>query len=205
MMTVERTVIGWRFWLQWVLLTILGYSVGSLVGFVLGHFLLGNVMIGTGIGAGVGFMQWLALRGFVHRSGWWVLANIAGLTVCLSLYAVVHTVSGYPFDLGWPLGILGWALAFVVGGTITGVLQQRILRRHMDRSIWWVVASAVGWGLSVFGLAIPGIAMPSRAPFVVLLIRNMILPNAVAGVILGTVTGGALILLLRQPTPRDVS
>lgn len=194
MMTIERTAIGWRFWVRWMLLTVVGYSVGFFLGLILADILFGgNVMMGVGIGAGVGFMQWLALRRIVQRSGWWAPANIAGLTVCLSLYAVVHTVSGYPFNLDGPPGILGWVLAFVVGGTMTGVLQQRILRRHVGRSAWWVLASALGWGLSVIGLTTH------------FLIRNPIVVQAVAGVILGTVTGGALIWLLRQPTPGDVS
>jgi hypothetical protein len=191
MMTIERPVIVWRFWLQWVLLTILGYSVGILLSFVLGSFLLGNIMMGIGVGAGVGFMQWLALRRFVYRSGWWVLANIAGLTVSLCLYAVVIiNILGYPFDLGWSSGALGWALAFVLGGALVGFSQHWILRHHVCRSIWWVLVSAVGWALSVLGLAIAA---------------DVMLGSAVAGIILGTLTGGALVWLLRQPIASEVS
>lgn len=208
MMTIERAPIGWRFWVRWVWLTVVGYSVGLLLGFVLGHFLLGNVMIWVVVGAGVGFMQWRTLRRFVQRSGWWVLANMAGLTVSFGLYAIVnHVWQEVPFDCGWPLGVLGHALALVLGGTFVGLLQQRILRRHVRRSVWWVLANALGWGLSAFGFAIqpdmsghyPGVLV------VVLFIRNGMLAPAVAGIILGTLTGGALIWLLRQPTPRKVS
>ena len=78
-----------------------------------------------------------------------------------------------------------------MGGTLIGVLQQRILRRHMGRSVWWVVASVIGWGLSVIGLAIP--LDVSDQSLVVAIIRNVMLAPAIAGVILGTVTGGALI------------
>jgi hypothetical protein len=56
-MTDKITLIGSRLWLQWVWLTAIGYSVGYFGGFILGHFLLGNVMIGVFTGAGVGFMQ----------------------------------------------------------------------------------------------------------------------------------------------------
>ena len=204
---MERTAIGWRFWVRWVLLTVVGYSVGFLLGFVFGYFLLGNVMIWVVVGAGVGFMQWRTLRRFVQRSGWWVPANMTGLTVSFGLYAIVVNLwEEVPFDLGWPLGVLGHALALVLGGAFAGLLQQRILRRHMGRSVWWMLANAAGWGLSAFGFAIPT-DMSGRYPGVlgqVLVILNGMLAPAVAGVILGTVTGGALIWLLRQPTPRDV-
>jgi len=197
-MKVKRSQVGWRFGILWMLLTTIGWHIGWIIGFVLGNFLLGNIMLGTGIGAGVGFMQWLALRRFVHRSGWWVLANIAGLTVCLSLYAIVHTVTGIPFDLGLPLGILGWALAFAVGGTMTGVLQQRILRRHVGRSIWWVLASTLGWALSIFvmgGLLVGPVTARE------LTMARQIGSMFGGGVVLALVTVVAMIWLLRQPVP----
>lgn len=197
-MTSEHAVLGWYFWLRWVLLTVLGYTVGLLVGFGLGHALLGNVMIGVGIGAVTGFLQWLALRRHIQRSGWWVLASVVGLSVSLGLYAVVHNIWGYPFDLGWPLGVLGWALAFLLGGALIGLPQQWILRRRVGLSAWWVPISAAGWALSVLGLSI-SLDLSENLPDVVDFLY-LILSPAVAGLILGTVTGGALIWLFRQPT-----
>jgi hypothetical protein len=101
-------------------------------------------------------------------------------------------VWGYPDNLDHFLGTVVWAMAFVVGGTLAGVLQQRILRRQVCHSAWWVPASAVGWGLSVIGLGIPSFFLPYGRPFIVL-------PLVLAPVLLGIVTGGALIWLLRQP------
>ena len=195
-MAVERALVGYRFWLWWVLLTFVGWTIGGIMGFFLGHVLLGNVMAGIGIGGGVGFMQWLALRRHVRQAGWWALASAAGLTVCFGLFEVVYLIWGYPFDL------VGWVVVLVVGGALSGVLQQRILRRHVRRSGWWVLASTVGWGLSVVGPALPQM---DSGPIVVMIIRNLVAPLALAGGVLGTVTGGALIWLLRQPMPRKVS
>ncbi|UCF06623.1 MAG: hypothetical protein JSV33_06245 [bacterium] len=198
-MAPEDTVPGWRFWLQWVLVSCVGYAVGCLAGFVLGHLLLGNVMIGIGTGAVTGLLQWLLLRRYIRQSGWWVLASTLGLGVSLGLYGIVHLVWMVPFHMGWPLGILGWGLAYLLGGALVGLPQQRILRRSLARSAWWVPVSAAGWALSVLGTAIQ--PTDSHLPTVLIILRNGMAGPAVAGIILGIITGAGLVWLLRQPIP----
>ena len=206
-MAMERSAIGWGFWGRWVLVTAVGYAVGFLLGFVIGHVLWGNIIFGVSVGAGVGFMQWRILRPFVPRSGWWVPASMAGLTLSFGLYAVVRNLwPGIPFDLGWPGGVLGWGLTLVLGGILLGMPQQSILRRHGGGAAWWVPASAAGWGLSVFGLAIPPDMSGGYAGAlaVLLFLRNGLLAPAVAGIILGATTGAGLVWLLRRQTPDNV-
>ena len=209
--------IGWRFGLRWVLLTIAGWAIGFPLGFVLvavagwiigvheGSILLklglDNAAVFIVVVAVVSLMQWLALRRVVQRAGFWVPASIIGFTIPSSIHGVVCHVYGYPDDLG-PLGAVVWTLFFILGGTLTGLLQQRILRHQVRRSGWWVPASAAGWGLSVIGLAIACFVLPTGrkgpAPFVLLLIRELIVPT-IGTVLLGIVTGVTLIWLLRQP------
>jgi hypothetical protein len=181
-----------------VTLTIAGYSLGFLAGFAVGHVLLGNVMVGIGIGAGVGFFQWRVLRRVVPESRRWILAGAASLGLSLALYALVSFVSGYPMHLGWPRGVLGWAAAFVVGGVLLGSFEREVLRRRVGRADGWIAASAVGWGLSVLALAIPP-DMSGELPVALVLVRNGLLAPAAAGAILGVVTGGALIRLRLLP------
>jgi hypothetical protein len=94
-------------------------------------------------------------------------------------------------------------MAFVVGGVLAGMLQQHILRRQVYRSAWWVPASAVGWGLSIIGLRLVGIIgldkILSTMPRLVMVFVALIVTLGLASVLLGTVTGGTLIWLLRQP------
>ncbi|MGA2324045.1 MAG: hypothetical protein ABSG22_09385 [Sedimentisphaerales bacterium] len=211
--------IGWRFGIRWVLLTIAGWAIGFPLGFVLvpvAGLIIGlhegsdsillklgldNAAVFIVVAAVVSLMQWLALRRVVQRAGFWVLASIIGFTISSSIHGVVCHVYGYPDDLG-PLGALVWTLFFILGGTLTGLLQQRILRHQVRRSGWWVPASAAGWGLSLIGLAIACFVLPTGrkgpAPFVLLLIRELIVPT-IGTVLLGIVTGGVLIWLLRQP------
>jgi hypothetical protein len=62
---MTNRIIGLGFGVLWVLLTAVTYTVG----FVLGHFLLGNMMLWTSMGAVTGFLQWLLLRRQLERSG----------------------------------------------------------------------------------------------------------------------------------------
>jgi hypothetical protein len=197
--------IGWRFGLRWVLLTIAGWAIGFPLGFILGELALDNAGIEICVGAMVGFMQWIALRRVVNkRAGFWILASITGFIVSASIHAAACYYLKTSDDLGHLQGILMWTLSFILGGTLTGLLQQRILRHQVRRSGWWVPASAVGWGLSVIGLAIACFVLPAMgkgpAPFVLLLIRGLIAPTILGAGLLGIVTAGVLIWLLRQPT-----
>jgi hypothetical protein len=213
----ERQIeIGWRFGLRWVLLTVVGWVIGFPLGFVFVAVAGGIIGVHEGsdsiilklgldnaalfifIVAVVSLMQWLALRRIFRRAGFWVLASIIGFTISSISHGVVCHICGYPDDLG-PHGALVWAVAFVVGGTLTGVLQQRILRRQVYRSAWWVPASAAGWGLSVIGFGLIELAFPKEAGPFATLIGGLVLPVGLGAILLGIVTGGTLIWLLRQP------
>lgn len=199
-MSSVRTSDAWSFWLRWVGATVLGYVVGWTLGFILGHVLLGNVMLGVGVGAGVGFMQWSLIRGLFERPGWWIAYTTVGLAVAVAVHAVVAMIWDYPFDLGWPDGALAWVRTFILGGALIGFLQVRTLRPSVGGIRLWVLASAIGWGLSVVGLAIlPEMRLGGRIFAAIL--RNLVMPATVAGILLGAVTGGALVWLLRRATP----
>jgi hypothetical protein len=197
--------LGWRFGLRWVLLTIAGWAIGFPLGFVLvavAGWIIGvhegSILLKLGLDnaaafivvvAVVSLMQWLALRRVVQRAGFWVLASIIGFTISSSIHGVVCHVYGYPDDLG-PLGAVVWTLFFILGGTLTGLLQQRILRHQVRRSGWWVPASAAGWGLVVIGFGIVS---------KILGVRLQVVGLIVSSALLGIVTGITLIWLLRQP------
>ncbi len=180
-MTVERNRIGWVIWLAWVLVSTIGWMLGFIIGFVLAYVpgdliagALGDYLAygvhGSVLGAVVGLMQWLILREYVSRAGWWVLASSAGLAVGYGVAVVA-------------LGSFAETVVVALGGTVTGILQWLILRRHFSRAGWWVLASTVGLGFSM------AVSLDSS---------SMLL---VGGAVLGAVTGGALVWLLRQPVP----
>jgi hypothetical protein len=193
-MTVERNQIGWAIWLVWVLMTTMGYVLGWFIGFFLAQVpeefigssaledILAYFIAGAVLGFGVGLMQWLLLRGYVSRAGWWVLASTVGWG--LSMMAVVEA---FDVGLGFPVSgaMLGAVTGGALGGAVTGILQWLVLRGQVSRAGWWVLASTVGWGLSMAVVEAfdVGLGLP------------------VGGVVLGAVTGGAIVWLLRQPVP----
>jgi len=203
-MDTERSAVGWGFWWLWVLFTLLGLAVGFLAGFVLGHIVLGNVSVGIGIGAVVGLFQWFLLRRHIPHSAWWIPAAVIGLTVPLGLYGIAWLIWGIPFDLGWPMGGLGWAVCFLVGGAFMGRLQLLVLRRRVAESRSWVLYSAIGWCASVFPMMIPP-DMTSDLPIPLLIMRNAMVSPATGGILLGAITGMGMMRLLRQrPVALDV-
>jgi len=215
--------IGWRFEVRWILLAAAGLVASIPLCLVLGgvtewiagiagihkdilekfNVNVGNACLEISIGVMVGFIQWLGLRRIIPRAGFWVVANIIGFTVSSCLHTLAIYAWKIPDDLGFPLGVLGWAIAFVVGGALSGVMQYRILRRHVRRSGWWVPASAIGWGLGVIGFGISSVlamknGMSRSLP--VHIVRDLAVPLIMASVFYGIVTGWTLIWLLRQPT-----
>jgi hypothetical protein len=190
--------VGWDFWLKWVVATSVGSILGLILGFGLGliiggfdnefgvlRTILGKIVFGAGIGFGVGILQWLVLRGRVTRAGWWVLASTAGLAVAQGGAAAAAVASGNSEVLGSSLFLQVMAL----GGAVTGILQWLVLRGKVSRAGWWVLASTVGWGLGfdVMDAALVGV--------------DCIIFVLFYGAVLGVVTGGALVWLLRQPVP----
>lgn len=196
-MNEEQPGIGWDFWWLWVLLTFLGLGFGFLVGFVLGHIVLGNVSVGIGIGAVVGLLQWLLLRRRIPHSAWWIPATTIGLFVPLGLYGIAWLIWGIDFDLGWPMGGLGWAACFLVGGALMGRLQLPVLKRRVANPRSWVLYSAIGWGVSVFPMMLRP-DMSGDLPIPLLILRNAVMSPAFGGFLLGAITGFGLMRLLRQ-------
>ena len=221
-MTIERNRIGWGFWLWWVLVSTVGWFVGFIMGFVLGTiivepswagtgvlgFTLGYFMFGALLGSVVSLMQWLVLRLHVSRAGWWmagwwILASTAGFAVAFGAVTAAAGASeafGYSegFDeLGSFAAVLGVTLTVALGGAVTGILQMLVLRARVFRAGWWVLASAVGWGL---GMAVVGygVVLEHAWDSPLVLIWSLV----GAGVVMGAVTGGTLVWLLRQPVPK---
>ncbi len=79
---------------------------------------LGMVFAWMGALAGLvaGGLQWLLLRRWVARAGWWVLGSALGWALGLGLAVAVGRT-------------LGWMVAGAVGGAITGPLLIWLLRR----------------------------------------------------------------------------
>jgi len=136
-------------WFLWILASVLS---GSLRHFfpLTGLFLL--------TGPALGFFQWLVLRCYVWHLGWWVMASISGWSIAFFIT--------YPFEVGSkiaatvPKGELivagvpvnmqvfwSYVLVALLASTVIGVFQWLVMRRHIQHSSWWILASSIGGAL----------------------------------------------------------
>jgi hypothetical protein len=119
--------MDWFFWLQWTLVSAVGWLLGWLAGEV-------------GVGVGVGLMQWLVLRPRVQRANWWILGSALGWAV-----GVIVVLTVFPPETG------PWAAAML--GSAIGVGQGLVLSSWGYRGAgWWVLISALGWAVGLGGV-----------------------------------------------------
>jgi hypothetical protein len=152
-------------WLRWTLITLVGFFVGAITGFIggnvgipvigyplaavvptctgqgaLGCMLMGAVLgAGIGLGLAVGIAQWLILRRIVQRSYWWILASIFGWCgVFLTLTIMVYTAVPVPGSPEFEQPIL--ARLPLAGGAIAPVTIAGAL---MGLFQWLILRGAV--------------------------------------------------------------
>ena len=205
-----------RFQRRWVGGTTIGWVVGFVVGLNVASS--SDSLLGTGplqsvlaysvaggfVGLLVGLMQWRVLRRRISQSGAWVVASAAGLGIAGGAgYGLAVLIFGYSRDLedlASPAAIVGWTLVTACGGAIAGLLQWRVLRSQVRQAGSWVAASTIGWGLStaamgtvvVASFRIVGEANPGILWFLAAILA--------AGIVLGVITGAAIVRLLIEPS-----
>jgi len=215
----ERQQAAGPSWLRWTVMTSAGWFVGFFGGFTLASAfepIVGNgpvqatgayALLGVCLGAGVGWMQWLALRRHIAGSGSWIWASAVGMGVAGGAgYGVAVLLFGYSEgleDLASAAGVVGWMLAAAFGGTVTGLLQRRVLAPHLRKPGWWVPASTFGWLLSIAAFGSMGVLGSSFVAESSPVGAGWFFAGLIAGgVVLGVVTGGALVRLLSDGLPR---
>lgn len=137
---------------------------------------------GAVLGFGTGLYQKSLLKKEFSVSSSWIYTLIAGfavteLTVCVILWQLGLNRYELRFIESNPLPE---ALIFACAGLIIGLLQWTILRKYFSRSIYWVFASTLGWGICVFVTQIS------------------ILAFFIGALLYGLITGATLLWVLRR-------
>lgn len=199
-MQTRNTKIGWSIWFQWFLASIFGYGIGAAIGNAIAVSMpppacadLWCILPGLDLtllvvvpGLAGGFMQWLILRRYIAKAGWWILANALGFPIAL-LIAVGAGMSLGGDSLAAPI------LMGVVFGALSGIMFWLILRRRVARASWWVPAHLLG---SLAGGAL-GIVVFHSVGLIGFYQFTWAAAGAMFGAGLGAVTGSALVWLLR--------
>ena len=128
-----RTTFDWAIWIQWVLVTTVGWMLGLALG--------GEI----GVGVFVGAAQWVVLRRYFSQAWWWILASAAGWLVG---WAIITSGLFVPPGGGPFTAIVSGA----VFGLTMGVAQWLILRMWTRLAGLWILASIPGWTIGLIGL-----------------------------------------------------
>jgi hypothetical protein len=121
-------------------------------------------VFGGTIGASIGALQWLVLRRQLSRAAWWVVTTALGIGLGFALVSAVSPAVSRVLGGGPSYGFVNGGLV----GTLVGTLQWLVLRQHGSRAGWWVLASALGTGVSfavgqvvgqLVGVALTGLAL----------------------------------------------
>ena len=138
------------------------------------------------------FNQWIVLRLYSRKYNWWVIATMLGVILTefapyIPLYDIVEPQD--PIFSNGRLLVHNATASFIQGG-IKGIIasfpQWLVLRRHISKSGWWILAGTFGWILSS---VMPFLTKPS----------GLFIFALKFGISYGLVTGIALVWLLRQP------
>lgn len=185
--------IGYSVWLQWVLVTIVGFLL-SLYWVEVGERADIRAVEGAVGGVLIGLAQWLVLRQQFSQAWWWVLASsvswgLIGGSGLGALGWVAPTVMHIPIRVVY--GIVNGALM----GAFIGVGQWLVIRTQFKRAWRWILISTVSWALGLaLGWTIGGVLRRVTGLFlgeVIGLVFVWIVVAAITGVSLNYVTGGA--------------
>lgn len=182
---------------RWLFATSWGWLLGFafiMIGGIAADLLMGaeraQFFLGLGMGAGIGYAQVRVTARFLGITNLWGWASVVGMGAPFVVSDIVRGV--------WPgLSYLYslW-LSAACGGLLVGLLQRPMLRPHTPRANWWVPASMAGWMLAaatpLLYSTLPGVAPGAGTA----LINVVAIP--LGGVILGVVTGGTLVWILRH-------
>lgn len=210
----------------WVLATVLGGLVGSLLSLTLDRFVmtlqitgverfflyagLGGALSGLCLGAAQGFVAQRHIPGI--RLGPWALATAVAALAAGLVNALVFLAR--PGGSIWQVLFFVLPLSGLLKGALLGLAQWPLLRGRVPRAHVWIAWSFLGWLLAAFVvLGLQVLAFSRGDPSVDLsdrILAYSIWTPVVAGVVAGLVTGLALERLRPPaaegaPTPAPVS
>ena len=183
-----RTRSAWRRLGGWVAVTYLGFAMfgdihlqlaGGTTSFdpsdIAADAILVGFLFGAVSGALIGSLQWIVLRSWAPRARGWIPCTAIGFGFA---HAMNDAVPYRPLDL---------LATLLIGGVGLGAMQAIALRHVIARPWIWVAVVAVAWTLG-WTAAAAVLGTIERNP-----LAELFLGNGTAGLLIGAITGGALL------------
>jgi hypothetical protein len=163
---------------------------------------IGVMMLAGSIeGVVLGFAQWLVLHHYLHKLTFWrwmlptataaVLAWGGGQAAFSLLSPLFHANLNGPGALLMIVSVLG-----VVLGVMMGCAQWLVLCHYIRAAGRWIVISTASWAMGMLIIFTGASFLPAETS-IALLVSIDLVSFAVMGVIFATITGIALVRLLR--------
>ena len=202
----SRSLRWFGFYLTWVFVTTLAWTIALAIGLAIVGWLAPRwdvrslfpfgVQLGAGViqflstavyyapaaaslGLLVGLGQWYTLRRMVKGAGWWFAPTVVGSALGFLVALAAYSVLVNTF--GW----LGVVLAGVAGGLAAVVWQFYPLSRWVRGAAWWLLVCGLAWA------AVPlAFLLVSYLPRVDLgALFGVGVFDLISGAIVGTVSG----------------
>jgi hypothetical protein len=190
-MTLPRQQVPWVVWPLWVTASAVGSGLGAVAYDWYQRTSRDGPSVPILITAGLvvltlpAILQWLVLRHWVPRAGWWIVASAVGNA--LSYFPIGWGINRlYPSPYASTVAVVA---AFLLSGAVSGAMEWLVLRRRVWRAGWWVLARSIG---SCGAMAV--VAVVTKGADV-----RFFLGGLTSGAASGVVAGLALAWLLRNP------
>ena len=195
------------FWSKWTLFSLafitLSYVI-SLIAVLWVHGIFGFTMDewgtplsqmlmqiagGAVIGLGTGIYQKILLQKLFDVKWSWIFFIVKGFVITELITGIILWINGLNRgELRFIEGnSLPESLIFICVGFLTGLFQYPILKKHFHRSGYWIIASAIGWGICILIPYFVGLFIAPASVF-------GFIPGAL---LYGAITGATLMWLMR--------
>ncbi|MFH1684170.1 MAG: hypothetical protein ABIA67_04735, partial [Candidatus Margulisiibacteriota bacterium] len=188
-----------KLWLSWTLATtvgeLVGFSVPTLIGWLAVAFgasdlgMIGIMAIaGMGEGACFSFAQWLVLKRYIKNLEKQFILYTAIAAGIAWIIGMIPSSIGDPTTLPLTILIPGAIVLIIFFLLSIGTAQWLVLRKHVKKAGWWILANAIAWPLGVAMTFIPITLVPDNSPMF-LWVAAGILGGIMMGATVGAITG----------------
>jgi hypothetical protein len=145
-LTIPRQQIPWTVWPLWVGASAVGNGLGAIAPHWLQQtfrdvpsvpIMITGELIMLTLPA---ILQWLVLRHWLPRAGWWIPAGAVGKF--LSFFPIGWAINRFPpSPYASPFAAVA---ALLLAGAVAGAMEWLVLRRWVRQAGWWVLARSIG-------------------------------------------------------------
>ncbi|MBD2176189.1 hypothetical protein H6F42_04555 [Pseudanabaena sp. FACHB-1998] len=178
--------VGWGFWWLWLIANIIGSAILPVLVWQEPYDLKARIFLNEILQSiGISVAQSLVLRDRFAKEGWWLPLTLFGWLTGLTIVFFMPSLainSSSPTQPIIPILLMNLAIV----GTVVSICQWQLLKCFRAAGLWLFA--------SVFALSMSGLGL-----YLGYMVKSVALASVLQGAIYGSVTGLAVIKILRSP------